>query len=213
MTQVLIRKFRSEDRAGLRAISFQTAFLGCADQFIDCAQVLEDCLTGYFTDYEPQSSWVAVLEDRVVGYLNGGKDVRVVYRVFGRRLGPKIVVKALCCGMLLTPRFWQLAGHSLVSFLKGEFAIPDFSRDYPAVLHVNLLKEARGQGVGSQMLEEYFRYLREQKVRGVLVSAMTEEGKRFFERAGFVVLFVSKRTFLRHRLGRDVPLYILGKKL
>ncbi len=213
LLDVLIRKFRPEDRAALRAISCQTAFLGCAEQFIDDFEILADSLTIYFTDYEPQSSFVATLNGRVVGYLNGGKNAKVVSCVFSLRLCPRIIFKAVVYGLFFKPKFLQFAGHSLLSLFKGEFFMPDFSKDYPAILHINLMEEVRGQGVGSRMLKEYFQYLRENQVPGALVSTMTEEGKRFFESYGFQVLFVSKRSFFRYRLGRDVPLYILGKKL
>ena len=53
--QVSIRPYTLKDRPGLRKISYDTSFLGKADELFDEPELLADALTLYFTDSEPQS--------------------------------------------------------------------------------------------------------------------------------------------------------------
>ena len=74
-SNIVIRKFNSKDRNGIRGISCDTAFLGKPrTDFFDDDEILADALTLYFTDYEPGSCFVAVYGEKVVGYLVGAKD-------------------------------------------------------------------------------------------------------------------------------------------
>ena len=69
---VKIRPYQKEDKGFIRKISGDTANRGKpVETFFKDREVMEDLLTLYYTDFEPQSSWVAEYEGRVVGYLTG----------------------------------------------------------------------------------------------------------------------------------------------
>ncbi len=211
---IVIRKFESRDREGLRKISCDTAFLGKPrTDFFDDDEILADALTLYFTDYEPGSCFVAVCSEKVVGYIVGAKDERVMDRVFKLKIAPLLFIKTARKGVLLKKNTWAFLLHGICSFLKGEFFTPSLSREYPAVLHINIDKNFRGLSVGSRLIEKYLNFLKEEKVGGVHCVTISEEAKTFFTKTGFKLLFKTKSTFLRFRLRRDFTCYIFGRKL
>ena len=66
MNPVTIRPYRPEDRDRLRKIALDTADLGFRpDENIPFPDEIADILTRYYTDYEPESAWVA--DSRPVG--------------------------------------------------------------------------------------------------------------------------------------------------
>ena len=149
----------------------------------------------------------------MVGYFIGTKNSVVMNRVYHQRIIPRILVKAICKGTFLNNKTAKFIFYSLQGFLKGEFFTPDFSKQYPANLHINIEKEYRGSHIGRRLLEQYFQFLKENKIPGVMVGSLSEGARNFFERLGFHVLYQSRRSYLRYFLEKDIPYCILGKDL
>jgi len=211
---IVIRQFSSADRQAVRMISCETAFLGEPwEQFFEDGEVLADALTMYYTDYEPDSCFVAVSEGRVIGYIVGTVDIDKMNRIFRAELIPRLIAKALRRGVFLKGKTQKFIIHIMFSFLKGEFLAPDFSKRYPATLHVNIDKAFRRRAIGRQLVEYYLEFLRRKKLRGIHFGTMSESAKGFFTSLGFAILFVGKRSYLRYYLDKNAPYYILGKVL
>ncbi|MBN1794188.1 MAG: GNAT family N-acetyltransferase [Candidatus Omnitrophica bacterium] len=209
-----IRVFYEADREAVRRISRETAFLGEPyERFFSDGEILADALTLYYTDYEPGSCFVATEADRVVGYLTGARDVTAMRCIVRKKIAPALLVKALQKKALFHRGKIRFLGHILVSFLKGEFFAPDFSKKYPATLHINLEKGYRGRKIGKRLIECYIAFLRGEGVRGVHFGTMSERAKGFFLKLGFSVLSSTRRSYLRYQLKRPLPYYILGKVL
>jgi ribosomal protein S18 acetylase RimI-like enzyme len=211
---VSIERYNSDHRAGVRTISCATALLG--GPLTGCFagdETLADVLTLYFTDYEPKSCLVAIDERGVVGYVIGTKNAAAVRRVFSTRILPRLAAKAVLRGVLFRRKNLEFVVHSVSGFLKGEFSTSRVSDEYPATLHINVDARGRCRNVGSALLEHYLEFLKGEGATGVHVSTMSERARSFFERHGFRVLAEGRRTFLRYCLGRDLPLFVLGRKL
>ena len=74
---VAVRPYEPRDRAAVRRICHQTGYMGApADWYWRHAESFADIWTGYYTDCEPGSCFVAVRGDEVVGYLAGCVDSR-----------------------------------------------------------------------------------------------------------------------------------------
>ena len=211
---VTIRKFHPEDRGAVREISCETAFIRKAgfNRFCD-DEILSDVLTLYFTDYEPASCFVAVFSGEVVGYLTGSLNVTKMKIIFINKVVPLIIIKSLRRGIFLKRDTWKFLGNCLTGFLKGDFFSPDFSREYPATLHINIRKDFRGSGIGSRLIADYLIFAKKKKVKGIHFAAASEKAKSFFTKSGFSLLFSTKRAYLKYALGRVLPYYIFGKKL
>lgn len=210
----LIRKYRSDDRESVRNISWDTAFLGSpADIFFFGKNILADFLTLYFTDYEPQSCFVAENKGRVVGYLIGAKNIGAISASFKFKTAARLLIKAITGNEFFKKKNLIFSFNCLLSFFRGEFSMPDFSKGYPATLHINIGKGFRGQNIGSRLMSAYLDYLVKEKVPGVSLATMSDKAAEFFKKQGFNLLHAGRRSYLRYLLHKDLPVYIFGKKL
>jgi len=214
MAEVIIRHFQLTDRPYVRELAWDTALAGePASAFFDGKEFFTDCLTLYFTDYEPGSCFIAESDNKVVGYLLGAKDTVAMCKVAELKIAPRLLAKSLVDGIFFKKKNIIFVFRLFASFLKGEFRMPDFSRDYPATLHINLEKNFRGLGIGSRLISSYLEYLAKERIPGIYLPTMSDKASGFFEKQGFNLLHKGHRSYFRHILHRDLPLYIYGKKL
>lgn len=208
---VVIRKFQKNDREDVRSICCRTGFVGNpVSVFLDGDEIFADAITLYFTDYEPESCFVAEYQGKVGGYLIGAKNVRSVGRkdiLFG------IFRKSILSAALFKPKNLLFIWNFLISVFKGEFSEPDFSREYPATLHINIQEDLRGANVGARLVYAYLEYLRAEGVQGVHFATMSERASNFFLKQGFKQLYKGKRSYFNYILHQELPLYIYGKRL
>ena len=209
--EMTIRNYSLEDRNAVREISYQTAFLERVGDFFDDRELVKDALTIYFTDYEPESTFVACDGQTVVGYVMGTKDAQRMNSIFSRRILPGLLGKAVQRGVFFRGKGANFLFHIIGSFLKGEFFMPDFSRRYPALLHINIEKDYRGQHIGEKLLHRFIQYLQENHVQSLHVSTFSKQGQRFFLKQNFEIIFSRARSYLRYRLKEDIRVYILKK--
>lgn len=210
---VFIRNYIRKDRPALRKISYETSLFGKAEEVFDEPELLADALTLYFTDSEPESCFVAVANDNVVGYLIGAKNEQDMSRVEWFKIYPRLFWAGLIRGVFLKKKTFRFLAGLFSSSFKGEFKAPDFSEQYPAILHINIAPEFRGGGVGQKLIQAYCEYLQRNGVRGVRAATMSDLAKPFFEHCGFHLLFTTGRSYLRYYFQKDIPVYILGKKI
>ena len=70
----IIRSYRASDREGVRKLCCNTGFLGQPiDPVYEDRQLFADFLTTYYTDHEPESSFVLEVEGEICGYLLGSR--------------------------------------------------------------------------------------------------------------------------------------------
>ncbi|MEO6971031.1 MAG: GNAT family acetyltransferase, partial [Chthoniobacterales bacterium] len=69
-----IRGFRASDRDAVRELCCQTGFLGTPiDPVYEDRELFADFLTTYYTDHEPESSFVLEMDGQLKGYLLGSR--------------------------------------------------------------------------------------------------------------------------------------------
>src|ERR1700730_16957069 len=70
----IIRSYRRSDRAAVRKLCCETGFLGePIDPVYEDRQLFADFLTTYYTDWEPESSFVVEMDGDICGYLLGSR--------------------------------------------------------------------------------------------------------------------------------------------
>jgi ribosomal protein S18 acetylase RimI-like enzyme len=186
-----IRPYEPRDREAVRTICCDTADSGRpVENFFPDREVFGDVLTKYYTDYEPESSWVGEMGNEVVGYITGCLDTRRFIRAMSFLILPRVAVKAIRLHTLRDPRAKQffLSNIGLWLFYASRNTV-DY-RDYPSHLHVNLKPGFRAQGFGGKLVA---RFLDQAKVRrscGVHANVREDSvrARNFFERLGFVAL-------------------------
>jgi len=211
---VNIRKYREKDRQAVRDISVKTSFLGNPIEFfVNDQELIADVLTRYYTDYEPESCFVALSEGKVIGYLTGSINVKIKDKIFRYRIIPALIKRALTSKIFIKRNTLKFIFFYFISFLKSEFRTPDFSKEYPATLHVNLDEGCRGMGIGGRLILKYLDYLKELGVRGIHFRTMSKKAKEFFRKLEFNILYEGKVSYMRYYMHKDIPYYIFGKKL
>lgn len=213
MEGYIIRKYEKKDRNCVRDIAWNTAFRGePASAFFSDKEILADFLTLYFTDYEPESCFVAEAKGRVIGYLIGAKDTAILNQILQLKIVPRLLIKGIINCTFLKKKNLIFFFQCLLSFLKGEFRMPCFYSSYPATLHINLEPGFRRKGVGSRLIAAYLTYLNKEGMVGVNLATISEEGSWFFKARGFNLLHQGRRSYFRYILYKDIPLYIFGKQ-
>ena len=212
--RVVIRKFTPGDRLALRELCSDTAFMGRpVEVFWKDRELFADWTTLYYTDYEPQSIFLAEYETKIVGYLMGCRKEEDYQKIFSQKIFPSLLGRSF--NSLLWRRqasgifFFNLAR----SFLCGEFNRPDFSHIYPAHLHINVDKDFRKAGLGSLLIESFLNYLIDSKVEAVRLATISKQANRFFQRCGFNLLYRRRVTYFDYLSRENIYLSIYGKIL
>jgi GNAT superfamily N-acetyltransferase len=181
--------------------------------FFQGQEVISDAFSLYFTDYEPGSCFVAEINAQIAGYLIGAKRKVCAEAVFNGQLALPLFLKALKSGIFLKINNLIFIFSSLKDLLINGIKTPDFSREYPATFHLNIKAGFRGQELGARLIAAYLNYLKKEKISGVHLATMSERAANFFLAQGFSQLYKGQRSYFRHILHRNVPLYIFGKRL
>ena len=155
-------------------------------------ELFADYLTAYYTDWEPQSSFVLLLEGEIKGYLLGS---RFPFRqqLYNLYQNASIFLR----GVFHFPRY----NAASKAFVKWIFSTA--WREVPAAprrcahFHINLLPEARNIASTRAIMDAYLAYLHangERQVYGQMVTFESRRGFKMFERYGFRVLNKSRIT-------------------
>jgi GNAT superfamily N-acetyltransferase len=186
-----LRAYRREDLEGVRDVCFATGFMGdpVADQFADRSAFAAMFCDWYLLE-RPETCWV--LDDgggRVLGYLIGSPDGPPPHATVEREL---VLRHLLGRGLIVRPgtaRFIVRAVGDVASD-RSVLRAPAELAEFPADLHIDLLPEARGRGLGARLMRTWLERLSELGVEGVHLGTMGENSGAiaFFESQGFAPL-------------------------
>jgi len=210
----LIRKYKKEDREFVRKIACDTAFMGePCEKFFKGRDFLADILTLYFTDYEPESCFIAEFDSSVIGYLTGCKNTERFARIFILKIIPKLIIKFIFKGIIFNKKNIIYFFNLLKSLLKGELRGPSVSKSYPALLHINIDAKYRKINIGTKLIENYLNYLKLEKISGVHLNTKSLHASIFFEKMGFKKIYEIKRTYFFYLLNKPFVYYYYAKEL
>lgn len=183
----IIRSYRRSDREAVRRLCCQTGFLGePIDPVYEDRELFADFLTTYYTDHEPESSFVIELDGELHGYLLGSrKPLRNQVYSFYQNV-------CLFLRALLRYGGYNAASRQFIFWIlmNGWREVPAAPRRTPH-FHINLLPDARKVSTTRALLSAYFTYLYqsgEKRVYGQIVTFESRRGEKMFERYGFRVL-------------------------
>ena len=182
----------------VRAIACETAARGePVECFFHDREVFADLLTRYYTEWEPQSLWVAERDGQVVGYLTGCLDTRRYHRVMRWRIIPAAALRGLLMGLLCRSETWRLVRAAIATWRLGGAGSSKPLREHPAHLHVNVRRDVRGQQVGQRLVTRFIQQVCTAGLRGIYAAVRSDNPSacRFFERQGFAPLSRSPVAF------------------
>jgi hypothetical protein len=204
----VIRPYRPEDRAAIRAICVDTGFLGQPiDPVFEDRELFADYLTSYYTDAEPESTLVCELNGEVKGYLMGSRFPKRKAR-FETRMLPGLVLRGI---WRYFTRPYNAASRRYVRWIltQARKEVPFTPPDMPH-FHFNIRPEARSVSATREMIDTFFQYLcdhGEKQVYGQVVTYETRRGARMFARYGFRV--VDQREVTKYREFHPGKVYLL----
>lgn len=201
------RPYQPSDRETIRRICCDTGFLGePIDSIFSDRDLFADYLTRYYTDVEPESSWVGVKNGQVVGYL-------------------------LACKRWNLNKWWgmwnnvRLAGKAFVRFITGKYDAKDRKflkwiilsgwKETPKApensghMHFNSLKEHRKMGIARDLVVTMIQDFKKHGVPQVFGQMVTYDHRRtekLYEYLGWKVLAKKKITKYQDRLDKDLYL-------
>ncbi len=182
-----IRPFRPGDEPALADICLKTADAGA-----DGTGVLEDddlwaeiFVLPYVHRHPDLAFVVEDDEGRVVGYIVAAPDTAAFEEWFRDEWWPRHTGRWPRPATPATRQDRIL----LYAYARGQGG-EDFGDEYPAHLHIDLLPEAQGHGLGRRLIETLVAELRRQHVPGVhLVASADNAGAiAFYPRVGFAPL-------------------------
>jgi hypothetical protein len=195
---ILIRPYRPADRDAVRAICADTGFLGQPiDPVFEDRELFADYLTAYYTDAEPESTFVCELEGVVKGYLMGSRFPRKKARFEARHL-PGLVARGLWRYVF---RPYNAASRHYVHWIvtQARKEVPLTPPDMPH-FHFNIRAEARSVATTAELVDTFLSQLvaaGDKQVYAQVVTYETRRGARLFERFGFRV--VDQREVTKYR--------------
>jgi len=210
----VIRPYRVEDRPVLRAICADTGFLGQPiDPVFEDRELFADYLTSYYTDAEPESTFVCELNGEVKGYLMGSRFPKRKAR-FETRMLPGLVLRGL---WRCFTRPYHAASRKYVRWIltqarrENPFTPPDIPH-----FHFNIRPEARSVANTVQLVDTFLQYLYDNGERQVYAQVVTYEsrrGDRMFARYGFRVIDQREVTKYRDFHSGKIYLFTILKDL
>ena len=190
MDKINTRPYKTEDRSALRSLCCDVADCGDPiENFFTDRDVAADLLTKYYTDYEPQSTFVALCDNRIIGYINGCMDNRRYGLVMFWILMPSLLLKAFKRGIFFRPEIRQLFGGVLKNWRRIFIWRKKSFHSHQGHLHIGIVKDFRGQHVGRNLLNTLLDYAAGWGI-AQLAASVHDANKAaciFFEGQGFVV--------------------------
>lgn len=199
----MIEPARRTDGPAIRRICIATCWMGeyRPEVMLD-EEIWATYWTRWFIERERHLSWVVRRrsDGQVVGYLTGTADERRFHR-YVPWLVPGFVLRLLRRRLDGRPVDRVALRATVRSMIRGETDVPArLMAAYPATWHVDLLPEARGRGLGSELLERFLAKLRERGVHGLHAQPMSINPAiiALLKRAGFQLAQARKLTALEH---------------
>jgi hypothetical protein len=203
--RITIRPYRASDRDAVRHLCCETGFLGKPiDPVFADRGLFADFLTGYYTDWEPESSFVLELDGDVKGYLLGSR------RPFFNQCYS--VYQNMC---LFFRCMWRYRRYNAASRRFVHWVLTQGWREVPAApartphFHINLLPEARNVASTRALMDGYLQYLHERgekQVYGQMVTFESRRGAKMFERYGFRV--INRAEISKYRALYPEPVFL-----
>lgn len=211
-----IRPYRTADRAAIRSICAETADAGePLENFFTDRELVGDLVTRYYTDYNTGYSWVAEVRGETIGYLTAAPDTLAFQKCLRWSIAPQAFVRAIGRGLLFKRASWAMVGALLKR--KGQFIRPPFRvpEDYPAHLHINILKHARGSLAGQSLIAALIHRLKTDHIPGVHATVRADNARAcaFFEHMDFSPVSEYDETLPARDGVIDVHVTVYGRKV
>ncbi|MGX5697183.1 GNAT family N-acetyltransferase [Agromyces soli] len=189
--RLLIRQYQPADRDDIAEVCLRTAASGGdATGVYSDDRLMPEVFALPYLDYDPSLAFVVTNGHRVVGYVLGVADTRDFVDWWRREWAPGFAARHPHPGPPTASRPAFDETQLIEAGTRPERMLVAELDDYPAHLHIDLLPEAQGQGLGRRLIDVLRAALRGRGVPGVHLGIDPENtgARAFYERLGFVEL-------------------------
>ncbi len=182
----IIRPYRPTDRADCYEVCVRTgAAGGDARGLYSSDALIPDVFCGPYLDLDADSAFVVDVGGRVAGYVIAAPDTREFVRRHRAEVLPAFAARF---PFVEHPQTSQDAIVNLGN-TPERMLVPELD-DYPAHLHIDLLPELQGLGMGRRLIDTLRASLAARGIRGVhlVMDAQNVGARAFYDRLGFVEL-------------------------
>jgi len=183
-----IRSYQPEDFKAIYKICLETGDSGKdATELFKDPDLLGHLYSGPYVTLEPESAFILEDENGSCGYIIGALDSQSFYEKMNSEWLPEIRKKYTDPKPDLNQ--WTKDEEFIHHLFHPEK--PIILPDYPSHLHIDLLSRAQGQGQGKQMMDHFFRYLKENHSKGIHLglSIHNDRAFHFYKKYGMKELF------------------------
>jgi ribosomal protein S18 acetylase RimI-like enzyme len=215
-----VRPYTDRDRAAVREICRQAAHEQPDPLLQEDDELAPVLLVDYYLDADPDCCFVAVVDQRVVGYIVGCKSTEAYLKALQWRIFPRAALRILLNIMTLRYRrlvtYRALWWHLFVRLsLRRSLTLPRPLVTHPAHAHFNVERRCRGQGIGQALSIALHDHLRACGIKGlhaiVVERADNDSTSRFLcARRGHVILATRPHEVLRRVTGQEYHLKLLA---
>jgi ribosomal protein S18 acetylase RimI-like enzyme len=218
MNQFSIRKYEKSDRNAVREITYRTGFKGedLTDQgYCDDRELWFLIFIDYYCRYEPGNFFVIqdMATAAVVGFICGTLDTRAQKARFWKTMTWRIALRAF---LVTSWRYWRsfknlIAMQGMAGADDRELAL-SIQRQYPAHLHINVLPEYHGMGLGTLLVTHFENHLVAQGVPGVHLQTSNYNRKAvpFYKKLGYELI---RETPVEHPTLQEFSILTFAKQL
>jgi GNAT superfamily N-acetyltransferase len=212
---VIVRRYKPEDRAAIRRICCDTGFLGNPIEtiFTD-REIFADLFTNPYLDYGSDWAWVADDGGHVVGYLLGSVSRSFNYALMysGLQTTVKMITRAAKGCYATHPRSRHFIRWLLTSGYREQPKHPDKA----AHLHLNVEKSHRGHGLGLRLWRAFEQQLENAGIRtcyGAFFSRPRRRPEAVYSRMGFSVFDRKATTIFQPEVNEPLEIVCVHRKV
>ncbi len=219
MSELLIRNYRQADQAAVENITYRTGFSGedlTGRGLFDDRRLFFLLFIAYYTHYEPEHCFVAAdaRTEQAVGFIVGTENSFLQARAF-QKIIPRAVLHIVGVTLRHYPRTLLVLKrwYRLQAEIESHGTDPALFCDFPAHLHINVLPEYQGLGLGSRLIRHYETHLHQDGVKGVHLQTSNHNCKAlpFYAKMGYRV--VRELPLAAHPWFDDYALITFAKKI
>jgi GNAT superfamily N-acetyltransferase len=177
-----IRPYQDSDLPYLYQICLKTGAVG-----EDATGMIEERLLGEiyaapYVEHEPEMCLVLVQDDTPCGYILGTKNSEVYADWYNAQWLPELLNR-----YPIPQASNESLEASMIRSLHSRYKPPEEISSYPAPLHIDILPEGQGLGMGRRLMAKFLQQLHDFDVPGVHfgVSKMNGRAMAFYTHLGF----------------------------
>lgn len=200
---VIIRRAKKSDIQGIVHVCYKTGYMGeDATPYFSDEKLFGYLFSQYYPEYETEHCFVAVDNEKVVGYILGSPDSERQGKMFISRIIPRVIFRLF---FITSLKYFSTFKHMfklvavVIKYIKLPGHMNNMPRDeidkkFPAHLHINILEEYQRKGIGGRLIKAFETHMKELEVKGIHLGTSEKNFKAipFYKKIGYKIVRIDR---------------------